>query len=274
MTNGVSRRRFVQLGSGAVVVGLVGGYAGASDHDEADQEEEEREDENGDDHGEADHEEDEHEGEGGETARVRAAHLSPDAPNVDVHVDGDPVLEGVPFGAVSEYLDLPVGAHQVTIATADDPDTVVFDEELEVPAGDFTLAAVGELAEENRAFEVLVLEDDNEPVAEDTARVRLVHASPDAPAVDVTVAGTDVTLFDDVGFGEGVYAEAPAGRHQLCVRGATEGDDGDVVATFDVDLAGGTVYSGFAVGYLVPEEAPVDEAFDLIVTEDAMPDDD
>jgi hypothetical protein len=43
-------------------------------------------------------------------ARVRVAHMSPHAPNVDVYVDGSVALEDVPFGAVSDYLDVPPGA--------------------------------------------------------------------------------------------------------------------------------------------------------------------
>ena len=60
------------------------------------------------------------------SAMVRVAHLSPNAPNVDVYVDESAVLEDVPFGAVSEYLDVPAGERQVEITAAGDPDTSVF----------------------------------------------------------------------------------------------------------------------------------------------------
>ncbi len=39
--------------------------------------------------------------------------MSPNAPNVDVYVDGSAVLEDVPFGAVSDYLEVPAGARTV-----------------------------------------------------------------------------------------------------------------------------------------------------------------
>ncbi|MCL7418259.1 MAG: DUF4397 domain-containing protein, partial [Halalkalicoccus sp.] len=39
-------------------------------------------------------------GQGGEMAMVRVAHLSPDAPNVDVYVDDQAVLEDVPYRTV------------------------------------------------------------------------------------------------------------------------------------------------------------------------------
>jgi hypothetical protein len=199
-------------------------------------------------------------------AALRVAHLSPDAPNVDVYVDGDAVLEDVPFRAVSDYLDLPSGEYDVMITAAGDMDTVVFDETLEVPAGEFTAAALGELAEENQPFSVEVYEDDvSNP--EGMARVRLVHASPDAPNVDVTVDGEP--LFTDVPFGAAGTVEVPADEYELEIRPATENNDGDVVATFDLAPEAGTVYTAFAVGYLAPGDAPADVPFDLEVVVDA-----
>jgi hypothetical protein len=200
-------------------------------------------------------------------ANVRVAHLSPDAPNVDVYVDGDAALEDVPYRAVSDYLELAADSHQVMITAAGDADTVVYDEEVEIAEGAFTIAALGELADENQSFAVSVLEDDVSDPG-DNARVRLVHASPDAPAVDVT-AGGETVLFEAAEFGDAATTEVPGGEYTLEVRPATETNDGDVVGTFDVAPEGGSVYTAFAVGYLEPSSAPADEAFDLEVVMDA-----
>jgi hypothetical protein len=200
-----------------------------------------------------------------ETASLRVAHLSPDAPAVDVSVDGSVVLEDVSFGAVSAYLSVPVGTRTVTIAAADDPSTVAFEGDLEVTEGAFTVAAVGELGEDT--FEPLVLSDDNTVPGDDAARVRVVHASPDAPAVDVTAGGE--ALFDGVSYQESGYVEVPAGTYTLNVRGDTESNDGESVASFDVELTGGTVYTIFAGGYLSPDDEPADTAFQPIAAVDA-----
>ncbi|OAQ51771.1 hypothetical protein HTG_15425 [Natrinema mahii] len=201
-------------------------------------------------------------------SNVRVAHLSPDAPNVDVSVDGDAVLEDVPYRAVSDYLELESGTYEVMITAAGDADTVVFDQDLEIAEGSFTIAALGELADENQPFEPAVLEDDVSDPGDD-ARIRLVHASPDAPAVDVTVGDGETVLFEDAAFGDAAATEVPGGDYTLEVRPATETNDGDVVATVDVAPEGGSVYSAFAVGYLEPDSAPADEAFDLEVVMDA-----
>jgi hypothetical protein len=118
-------------------------------------------------------------------------------------------------------------------------------------------------------FEPLVLTDDTSAPADDTARVRLVHASPDAPAVDVTLAAGGDPLFDGVDYGESGTVEVPAGDYTLQVRGDTDSNDGDVAAEFDVSLAGGAAYTAFAAGYLTPDDEPADTAFDLLVVQDA-----
>src|SRR3712207_9533481 len=53
-------------------------------------------------------------------AQVRVAHLSPDAPNEDVYVNGEPVLTDVAYTTISGYLPLPAGTQQATVyATGD-----------------------------------------------------------------------------------------------------------------------------------------------------------
>jgi hypothetical protein len=212
-------------------------------------------------------------GEGGggavDPANVRVGHFSPDAPNVDVYLDGGRVLADVPYRAVSGYTPIAPGATSVEITAAGDPDTVVFSQELDIAAGDYTVAAVGELQSDDSEFRPLVLPDDNSDPGGDSARVRLVHASPDAPAVDVTTAANGSAVFDGVAFGESSTGTVPSGDFTLEVRGDTEANDGDVVADFPVTLAGNTVYTAFAVGYLTPDDENVSEAFDLEIAEDA-----
>ena len=169
---------------------------------------------------EPDHEEPDPEEPAPESA-VRVAHFSPDAPNVDVLVEGEPVLEDVPYEAVSEYLDLPAGTYGVTITAAGDPEAVVFDDEVTVEEPYYTAAAIGEL--EAETFEPLVLVDADD-IPEEQALVRLVHASPDAPAVDV-FAG-DAPLYEDVAFGEdSEYLEVEPGPYTLDVFPAAEPEE-------------------------------------------------
>ncbi|WP_135806271.1 DUF4397 domain-containing protein [Halorussus marinus] len=201
------------------------------------------------------------------TAEVRVAHMSPDAPAVDVLVDGDAVLEGVEFGAVSDYLELEAGDHEVVIQTSEN-ETVVFEDTITVEADtSYTVAAAGEVSQDTFAPQIYV--DDPEHPSEENASVRLVHVSPDAGPVDVTVESTGAVLYDNATFPNATgYVTVPAGDYTLEVRPATEGNDGEVLTTFDVTVEGASTYSAFAAGYLAPDEAAADTPFDLIVAQD------
>ena len=209
------------------------------------------------------------------TGNARVAHMSPDAPNVDVYVDGDAVLEDVAFGAVSDYLAVPAGEREVEITAAGDAETSVFSGPVTVEADtNYTVVAAGEISEgADEAFEPLVLTDAFPDVGDSEAGIRVVHASPDAPAVDVTTGGGSVVLADGAAFRDATeYATAEANDYTVSVRGDTESNDGDVVADFDVSLNGGTVYTAFAAGYLSPDDDPADTAFDLFPVQDSSSD--
>ncbi len=244
----VSRRRILQIGGGFVVVSGVGGTtAASSDHETNDQPTD-------------------------TCFQTRVAHLSPDAPNIDVYVDGERVREGISYGTVTDYRDLAPGTYRIQIVPAgEDPAEAVLDETVEAgvdPTLDGLLAVIGEVAAENQPLEALFLDDDNSPVNSGTARVRVLHASPDAPAVDVVAGENGDTLFENVAFGESGYIEVPEGEYPLVIYPA--GDRETSVFEIDVSLAGGTVYSAFAIGYLEPEGAPADEPFEILLTEDSL----
>lgn len=207
-----------------------------------------------------------------DTSYLRVAHASPDAPAVDVYLNNESALTNVSFGAVSEYQQLPAGTYNVTVTAAGDREAVVFDGNLSVePREAVTVAATGEITDNaTTAFEPVVYSDDALTPDENTSAVSVVHLVPDAPTVDVTVAGTNTTIADNVSFQDASdYVNVPAGNYTLEVRQATAGDNGTVVTTVPVSLAGGEAYSGLAVGYLAPDDAPADTPFDVVVTRDA-----
>ena len=107
---------------------------------------------------------------------------------------------------------------------------------------DYTVVAVGEIAD----IEPLVLVDNNSAPAAGKAHVRFVHASPDAPAVDIGVTGGPV-LFSNVPFkGVGDYLPVGAGTYDLEVRIA--GTETVALSVPGLTLNEGTVYTVFATG--------------------------
>lgn len=123
-------------------------------------------------------------------AMVRVVHASPDAPNVDVWVDGETVLTDVPFTAVSDYLTVPAGTYNIQVTATGDT-TPVIEADLEFAGGtSTTIAAYGMLADISAA----VFTDDT-TIADGQAKLRAIHLSPSAPAdVDIAVQGGDVVV--------------------------------------------------------------------------------
>jgi hypothetical protein len=194
----------------------------------------------------------------GGDARVRFLHASPDAPAVDILVNGGAAFEGLKFGEATPYAAVPAGEYDVQVVPEGLSSPVVID--LTGPNAvnlfynrSYTAVALGTLS----SIEPLLLADDNRPAPRQSARIRFVHASPDAPAVDIAVTGGPV-LFKNVAFkGVGDYVTVPAGSYDLEVRIA--GTKTVVLSLPGVMVEGGTTYSVFATGFAfsTPSLAPV-----------------
>jgi hypothetical protein len=180
-------------------------------------------------------------------AMVRVLHASPDAPAVDVYLDDAQVdaLTNVPFGTISGYLEVPSGDHNVKVYATGTTTDPVIDADVTVDAGaSYTIAATDAVA----SITAQVLVDDPSPSCE-TAQVRVVHFSADAPAVDVATAGAapDDAVIQDLAYPNASdYLALPGGTYDLEVRPAGE-------ATVALDLPGVTIedcmsYSVFAIG--------------------------
>jgi hypothetical protein len=118
-------------------------------------------------------------------ARIRVLHASPDAPAVDVLVDGTTVLENLPFREYSEYLAVPAGMHEVRVNVTGTSTTVLQAAPNFQAGRDYTAIAVGFAGGRSPALDLMLLSDDNAAPASGSIRLRVVHAAPSAPAVDV-----------------------------------------------------------------------------------------
>lgn len=184
-------------------------------------------------------------------ARVRVVHASPDAPPVDILVNGTiRAFSNVKFGDVTDYAKLPAGVYDFAIV----PTGGGLGSAVKVLTGvnlsyygNYTVVALETLDK----FEVLPLVDTN--VTTDAllypgaARLRFLHASPDAPAVDVKVAGGPF-LYENVAFEQlGDYVLLPAGKADVEVRLA--GTDTVVLTVPGVQLKAGATYTAYATGF-------------------------
>jgi uncharacterized protein DUF4397 len=179
-------------------------------------------------------------------AMVRVLHASPDAPAVDIYIN-DAIVDGwtnVPFGTLSDYMAVPADTYNVKIYATGDTTSPVIDTDVTVDAGkSYTIAASGLLADNSLKAYPFV---DEPNLQQDKALVRVVHLSPDAPAVDVAPDGGDA-LITNLEFPNATdYAALAPGSFDLEVRLA-----GTMTVALDLDpitLDAGKAYSVFAIG--------------------------
>jgi hypothetical protein len=184
------------------------------------------------------------------SAWVRVLHASPDAPAVDVYLDGAAVgapLAGLEFGAISPYVEVPAGPHAIKVCASADATVCPIDvPELSVEAdGRYTISATNDLAD----IEVQVLADAGvgDPAK---AWVRFVHYSADAPSVDVLTQDGSATIAAGLTYPNATeYLPLDPGSYDLKVCASED----HTVCPIDpgaVDVAAGQVYSVFAIGSL------------------------
>jgi len=200
-------------------------------------------------------------------ADVRAGHLSPDAPAVDVIVNNDlanPLFNAATFPSLTSYASVPPATYNIKVVDDASQTLTVIDADLPVVAGQsYSVLAVGLLAD----IEPLVLTDDRRSVATE-ARVRIVHGSPSAGPVDIYVAapGTDINTISPtfanvpfkantgyVGLTGATYdvSVTPAGtKSPVAIFATLAIENGDVFTAIARDAPGG----GAPLGLLLQDE--------------------
>jgi len=177
-------------------------------------------------------------------AQVMVVHASPDAPGVDLLVDGTLAGANLTFPNNTGYLDVNAGTRNVKVNVAGTATTVI-EADLPVwPSGNYSVFAVDSVA----TLSALVLTDDLTPPAPGFAHVRFVHLSPNAPAVDVAVQNGAV-VFANRSFKQSTdFLPLAAGTYNLEVRAA--GTLTAVLPLPGVTLEAGRIYTVFARGFL------------------------
>ncbi|WP_044022124.1 DUF4397 domain-containing protein [Bacillus sp. SG-1] len=177
-------------------------------------------------------------------AQVRVLHAVPDAPNVDVYVNGTKALGNLAFKDISEFMALPAGKYHIDIYPAGTSVSTVISKRVTVESGKiYTLAAVGK---GNKLQLLPFITDPFVPSGE--TKVRFIHLSPNAPAVDIAVKKGDV-IFPKVSFKQATdYLGLTPMTVNLEVRAA--GTKDVALALPNVALKPNQAYTIFAVGLL------------------------
>lgn len=195
--------------------------------------------------------------------RVRVAHLAADAPAVKVFVtapDADLTaateLGNFAFKETLGAVEVDAGDYQIRVTLADN--TVVFDSgSVALAAGkDLLIGAVPNVGTGTSPIQLVVLDGNTVAVLSDAtagANLRVVHASADAPAVDVLANDGATPVVSNLAFPAITgYLNLPAATYNVKV--VPTGVTTPVVINADVPLVNGMEYSVLAVGALADIE--------------------
>lgn len=173
----------------------------------------------------------------------RLLHASPDAPQVDVYINGKLVAKNLKYLHFTSYIKAPGGVYEVKVYPAGKKDTPVIDTKLQlVPGSIYTVAAAGNL----RDVSLLPILEPLPGPTPGYAMIRFSHLSPDTPPVDITLPDGK-KLFQDVEFKETTgYIPVPPGNYTVQAR--LTGTSKVALIVPNINLQPNKIYTVYAVG--------------------------
>jgi len=200
---------------------------------------------------------------------AQAVHAAPDAPPVDIFVTtpgadlaaSAPAAANVSYEDVTDRLEVPAGTYQIRVTLAGDPAAVVFDSgSQDLPEGaDLLLAAVENTGPGTTPIQLVLLDgtaatdllDTNTPAA-----ATAVHASPDAPAVDIladdnsTANNEALALAVDYSYTEACEIGAIPAPGDYTVSVVANADNSIVADDFQLVVEPGDEATAIVTGFL------------------------
>jgi hypothetical protein len=171
-------------------------------------------------------------------------HASPTTENLDVYVDNTKAVADLAYTKKVDYLNLFPGNRKLTI-TKKGIQTPLFAEQLTLKDYfGYTLFIVDQL----ETVKFLFLEDDLTKPATGKAKVRFVNLSPDAPALNLSIAGKETDLVTNKLFKEySTFAEIDAAE-KVTFNVKNKGTGGLETSLTDVKIEAGGIYTIWVKG--------------------------
>lgn len=183
-------------------------------------------------------------------SNVMVVHASPNATAVDVLVNNVLALTNLAYPSNSGYVALNSGLTNVKVAPSGTTAYVIDGNVLLEDDESYSVFAIDSVSK----LKAVVMMDDLTTPAAGKAHVRFFHFSPNAPAVDIAVAGGPV-LFSNRSFNDQAtttslsnFTALDAGTYNLEVRAA--GTNNVVLNLPNITLASGKIYTVFAKGFM------------------------
>ena len=202
-------------------------------------------------------------------ARLRVVHASPDTPAVNVYANDNfttPVVSNLAFPNLTGFVEVPGGTYNIKVTPTGNVGLIAINANPTFAAGrEYSVLAVGRLA----AIEPLVLTEDRRRVATQ-AKVRIIHGSPTAGAVDIYVVAPGASIasaapnFANVPFKANTgYVSLAAGAYDVIVT--PTGSKTAAIGPARITVANSGVYSvvardaaggGVPLGIISLDDAP------------------
>ncbi|MFD3450040.1 DUF4397 domain-containing protein [Microbacteriaceae bacterium 4G12] len=177
-------------------------------------------------------------------ANIRVLHASPTSKAVDVYINGQRILQNVPYKQFSNYLSLPQGQYRIDVYETGT-------QSIPILSGIVPFMS-------NYVYTVVIAGDDSKldllsfidqtylPYNE--AKIRFAHLSPDTPVVDVALKDGD-TLFQNVAFKQSSdYVQVSPGIANIEVRMVST--ENTLLSLPDKKIEGNKIYTIYAVGFM------------------------
>lgn len=183
--------------------------------------------------------------------RVRVVHTGAGVGTVDVYAiggDGAPdlIAENLRYGSAAEPVDLPTDAFIAGLDVDDDGNPDLLYAIPSLPAG-VAVNVFATVDDAGAAFLLAQLPDGNVRIDAAQQRLRVVHLSPDAPAVQPLFAGRAPDGFGEIKFPSSTdYASisVPSGTLEI----TTDGTSASAVLSAELKLEEDTSYTAVAIG--------------------------
>ena len=176
-----------------------------------------------------------------EYSLVRFLHAVPEGEEVDIYINNVPFYKGLEFTEFSPYVYVPQGNYTVTIFLEDTQENPIVNEKIDVNVNELvTIAITGESGD----IKLLSIVEETEVVSGSNAKVRVVHLSPNAPAVNIVADNQE--LFANVKYRDVTpYIAIPAKEYTVNVE---EARTNRIIRQNQVTINPGRIYTFYAVG--------------------------
>ena len=186
---------------------------------------------------------------------VRILHAVPNAPNVDVYLNGSLITSNLAFGKISEYSQLLSGEYEFQLFKAGTYVKPLLSQNIQLIANANYTVSIVTLSNNLYLFR---LKDDNVPINKSKSFLRFINLSSNAPLLSLALPNS-VTLFNEVEYLEstGYYQLSPGIYNFKVLLGSSQ-----ITTKYikNITLDGGNFYTIYIIG-LFNDKPPIGYLF-------------